>query len=233
MDPSKTDLQCKSIMHKIVIIGSSGHAKVVIDIIEREGRYVIVGLVDRYRQLGEKTLGYSVLGCEEDLPILMQRHALKGLAVAIGDNFVRSKVVANVLEICPTLPFVSVIHPRASVARDVIIGSGTVIMAGAVVNPGCSIGRSCILNTNSSLDHDSSMNDFSSLAPRVATGGNCSLGVCSAVCIGAVLINGVVVGEHTVIGAGSTVISSIGSFKLAYGTPARVIRERTQGDKYL
>ena len=89
------------------------------------------------------------------------------------------------------------------------------------------------MNTNSSLDHDSVMNDFSSLAPRAATGGNCRIGDYSAVGIGAVLVNGIQVGEHTVIGAGSTVLSNIESFKVAYGTPAKAIRERKPGDEYL
>ena len=81
-------------MDNIVIIGSSGHAKVIIDIVQQQGKYNIVGLLDRFRDVGEKTLGYPVLGKEEDLPELIKAHALKGAIVAIGDNFVRSKVVA-------------------------------------------------------------------------------------------------------------------------------------------
>jgi len=220
-------------MDKMVIIGSSGHAKVIIDIVEHEGRFKIAGLLDRYRKVGEQTLGYDVLGQEEDLPSLMKDHALKGAIVAIGDNFIRSKVVARVAEVCPGLPFVTAIHPKTSIARDVSIGDGTIIMAGVIVNPCSSIGRFCILNTNSSLDHDSIMDDFSSLAPRVTTGGNCKVGAYSAVSIGAVLLHGVCVGEHTIIGAGSTVLSNIESHKVAYGNPARVIRERNPGDEYL
>lgn len=110
---------------------------------------------------------------------------------------------------------------------------GAVIMAGVAVNPCSSIGRFCILNTNCSLDHDSIMNDFSSLAPRVATGGNCKIGAYTAISIGAILIHGVSVGEHTIVGANSTVLGNIESYKVVYGTPARVIRERKPGDKYL
>lgn len=219
-------------MDNIVVIGSSGHAKVVIDIVEREGRYKIAGLLDRYRKVGEQTLGYPVFGQGGDLPQLTTRHALKGAIVAIGDNFIRSKEAARVREVCPDLPFVSAIHPKASIAKSVSVGEGSVIMAGAAMNPCCSIGRFCVLNTNSSLDHDSVMEDFSSLAPRAATGGNCRIGAYSAVGIGAVLINGILVGEHTVIGAGSTVLTNIDSFKVAYGTPAKAIRDRKPGDKY-
>lgn len=220
-------------MDNIVIVGSSGHAKVIIDIVEQEGRYKIAGLLDRYRKLGEHTLGYQILGREEDLPELTAKHALRGVIVAVGDNFIRSEVAARVGEICLDLPFVSAIHPKASIAKNASIGEGTVIMAGVAINPCCSIGRFCIVNTNSSIDHDSVMEDFSSLAPGVATGGNCRIGGYSAVGIGAVLVHDIRIGEHTVIGAGSTALNNIDSFKLAYGTPATAIRDRKPGDKYL
>ena len=220
-------------MDKIVIIGSSGHAKVVIDIVERAGKYEVAGLLDRRREPGAQTLGYRVFGQEEDLAQLMANYALKGVLVAIGDNFNRSTIATRASENCPELPFVTAIHPSASVAKGVSVGEGTVIMAGVTVNSCCSIGRFCILNTNSSLDHDSVMEDFSSLGPGVATGGNCQIGAYSAVGIGAILIHGVQIGEHAVVGAGSLVLKHLDSFKVAYGSPARTIRERKPGDKYL
>ncbi len=220
-------------MDNIVIIGSSGHAKVVIDIVRREGKYKVIGLLDRFRDVGEETMDCPILGKEEDLPELIKTRALKGAIVAIGDNFVRSKMVARIKEITPELPFVSTIHPQASIATKVSIGEGTVVMAGVAINPCCSVGRFCILNTNSSLDHDSTLEDFASLAPKATTGGNCRIGQYSAVGIGAVLTHGIHIGEHAIIGAGSLVMKSIDSFVVAYGMPAQVIRKRNQGDKYL
>lgn len=220
-------------MDRIAIVGSSGHAKVVIDIVEREGRFAIAGLVDRYREAGESALGYRVLGTEDDLPRLVEQLHISGAIVAIGDNFVRSQVVEQVRQLCPRLAFVTAIHPHSAVGRDVSIGEGTVIAAGVVVNPCCAIGRHCILNTNASLDHDSAMGDFSSLAPRAATGGTCQIGDFTAVGIGAVLLHGIALGEHTVIGAGATVLKNVGPYCVAYGTPAREIRRRAAGDRYL
>jgi len=220
-------------MEDIVIIGSSGHAKVIIDIVNQEGKYNVAGLLDRYRNANETTLGYRILGKEEDLPELKKTHSLKGAIVAIGDNFIRSKVAALIRKICPDLPFVCAIHPRASIGRDVTIGEGTVIMAGVSINPCSSVGRFCILRTNSSLDHDSTMEDFASLAPGAMTGGNCRIGEYSAISIGSVLIHGVQIGKQSVIGAASLVMKPIESFVVAYGTPAKVIRNRKPGDKYL
>lgn len=220
-------------MDNIVIVGSSGHAKVISDIVQQEGKYNLVGFIDMFRSVGEKTLGYPIIGKEEDLPDLIHRYALSGAIVAIGDNHVRSKVVANINKISPNLKFVSTIHPDASIATGVSIGDGTVVMAGALINPCSSIGRFCILNTNSSLDHDSVLEDFASLAPGATTGGNCRIGKFSAISIKATLIHGIHIGEQTVVGAGSLVIKSIESCVVAYGVPSKVIRSRKPGDKYL
>ena len=220
-------------MENIVLVGSGGHSKVVADVVEKQGLYRIVGLIDKFRVVGESTLGYQVLGAEIDLPKLIETHDLVGGIVAIGDNNDRAKVVAQIGGLCPHMRFVSAIHPSASVGSGTVIGAGSVIMAGAVVNPCCQVGRFCIVNTKASLDHDCVMEDFSSLAPGVTTGGYCRIGSYSAVNIGAILRDGIVIGEHSVVGGGSMVLRAVDAFSVAYGVPARKIRNRRQGDKYL
>jgi sugar O-acyltransferase (sialic acid O-acetyltransferase NeuD family) len=220
-------------MKKILIIGSSGHARVVVDIIEKEGKYQLLGILDRFRTQGEETLGYPILGTEEDLPQLIEHHSVGGILIAVGDNFTRSHIARHVNELCPSLEFITTIHPSANLGRGVSIGDGSVIMAGVSVNPCCTIGNFCILNTHSSLDHESTMEDFASLAPHAATGGNCFIGAHSAIGIGAVLIHGIRIGEHSLIGAGSTVLNPVDPYSIAYGTPAKVIRCRKAGEKYL
>ncbi|MFM0303050.1 acetyltransferase [Paraburkholderia sediminicola] len=220
-------------MQNILLVGSSGHAKVIIDIVEKQGRYRIAGLIDAFRTVGEATLGYPVLGGESDLTRLTAEHDLQGVIIAIGDNSVRANVAAKVADVCPQLPFVSAVHPSASIGKGANIGAGTVVMAGAVINADCRVGQFCIVNTKASLDHDCIMEDFSSLAPGVTTGGNCRIGSHAAVSIGAVLRHGITVGEHSVVGAGSIVLKAVEAFSVSYGNPAKKIRDRQQGDKYL
>lgn len=220
-------------MKKIVIVGSSGHAKVIIDIVHREGKYKIVGLLDRFRKVGEETLGYKILGKEENIAELMKSHALEGVFVAIGDNFYRAKSATLIRGLCPSLPFVSVIHPGAIIGESVSVGAGSAVMAGVCIASCVSIGKFCILNTNSSIDHDSTLGDYGSLAPGVTTGGKCQIGQYSAIGVGAILTSGACVGEHTIVGAGSLVLKPVDSFVTAYGVPARMVSNRKAGDRYL
>jgi sugar O-acyltransferase (sialic acid O-acetyltransferase NeuD family) len=219
-------------MKRILIVGSSGHAKSVIDTIEKEGKFTIVGLIDDFRDSGE-CLGYKILGSTEDLKGLVRTEAIYGLVIAIGDNFSRQTVHEKIAALCPGLRFVSTVHPSAVIGRDVSIGPGTVIMSGVSVNSGTVIGDFCILNTHSSLDHDCLMKNYSSLAPGVNTGGYVWIGWGSAIGVGAKINHKICIGDHCVIGSGACVVKDFDDYSLAYGVPARLIRERKAGEKYL
>ncbi len=220
-------------MKNVIIFGASGHGSVVLDCIEQEGKYNMIGFVDSYKKKGRRQNGYEILGNEADLPFLIEKFNLFGVIVAIGDNWTRNLIVDTITQISPALNFITAIHPNATIGKDVVIGTGSVIMPGAIVNANCRVGDFCILNTNASLDHDSRMGDFSSLAPRVCTGANLDLGKFSALCLGANIIESITIGEHVVVGAGSLVIRDLESHVLAFGSPAKVIRRREVGEKYL
>ena len=220
-------------MKNVIIFGSSGHGSVVLDCLEKEGKFKVVGFVDSFKRKGWKKNGYVVLGTEYDLPYLCDKYNLFGGIVAVGDNYMRKTVVDKIHKIVPHFQFVSTVHPTATIGKDVTIGKGVVIMPGAVVNANCVISDFCILNTYSVLEHDSQMLRYSSLAPKTCVGGNFTLGTFSAVCLGSNIIENISIREHTVIGAGSLVVNDITSHVVAYGTPAKIIRNRIEGEKYL
>lgn len=221
------------LQQKVIIIGSSGHAKVVIDCLEKAGQYSIIGLIDRFRDKGETTSGYSVLGGESDLPLLLETYPGSSLIIAIGDNHVRKTVYDNLLKQVPGCKFANAIHPSAQIGKDVTLGVGVVVFAGAVVNSGSIIGDFVILNTRSSADHDCRLNDFSSLAPGVTLGGRVQVGTGSAVSIGSVVRHNILIGDQTIVGAGSLVIKDCRDHSVYYGSPAEFIRSRIPGDQYL
>ncbi len=220
-------------MENIVVVGLSGHARVVIDTIERQGRYRIAGIVDTYRPVGYSCLGHAVLGDEFRLPDIVRQNNICGAVVAIGDNWLRHTLVARIRSITPGLPFVTVIHPSAQIADTAKVGAGSIILPGAIVCASADVGEFCILNTKASLDHDGTMADFSSFAPAVSTGGRVTVKPFAAVMLGANIIDSVCIGEHSVVGAGSLVLRDVPDFVVAYGSPAKVIRTRRPGDPYM
>ncbi|WP_103068545.1 acetyltransferase [Aquimarina sediminis] len=219
-------------MDKVLIIGASGHAKVIIETIELGGDYQIHGLIDTYKPKGEKLLDYEILGTEHDIPDFVSKGINKGI-IAIGDNWTRFLMQSRIKEVSPDFEFVTVIHPSAIISPSVRIGVGTIILASVTINAEARIGNFCILNTDANFDHDSTIQDFSSLAPGVTVGGNVSIGRCTAISLGANVIQGITIGRHSIVGAGSLILHDVADFSLVYGVPAKEIRSIKEGESYL
>ena len=218
---------------KLLVIGSSGHASVLVDAIELASGYEIAGYADDTLSAGTIRRGYPVLGGLKDAARICAEQVIRDVVVAVGDNWWRRKVYSDLIEKCPNLRFSIVKHPSALVASSAKIGKGAVILAGSHVGPGSRVGEFCIVNTGSSIDHDCTMHEFSSIAPGVSTGGLVEIGECSAIGVGASISDRISIGRHTVIGTGAVVVRDIPDLVVAYGNPARVQRSRAEGEKYV
>ncbi len=103
-----------TIKKSVIIAGSSGHLKVIIDIFEKENKYKILGLLDPNKNIGEKVLGYEVIGRDEDLPRLLVGKEGCETFVAIGDNWLRQRIVNKLVSISPNIDFASTIQPLST-----------------------------------------------------------------------------------------------------------------------
>ena len=201
-------------MNRLIIIGASGHGKVVADIACRLG-YTDIVFLDNNPKL-EKCAGFSVLGSDK-----MVKDLDGDVFVAIGNANTRKKLMTD----NQGRRFPVLIHPSAVVAGDVQIGVGSVVMAGVVINPGTSIGMGCIVNTSSSVDHDCLIGDYchisvgSHLCGTVAVGDNTWIGA------GATISNNVDICADCLIGAGAVVVRDIDEPGTYIGIPAKRIGE--------
>lgn len=219
--------------NNIVIIGSSGHSKVIIDIITKQSKYKIIGLIDNHKQSNEEVLGYPIIGNDDYLETLYEKENINKGIIAVGDNWSRYKIYKNIKKNLPNFEFISAIHPTAIIGNNVSIGNGSVVMAGTVINPDSIVGDHCIINTKSSIDHDCHISDFASIAPGVTTGGNVSIGKFSAISLGVNIIHKINIGENSLIGASSLVIKDIPGESVFIGNPCKFLRKRKKGEKYL
>ena len=109
---------------RLIIIGASGHGRVVADIASKCGYQDIVFL-DNNENI-QSCSGYPVLG-----PDTMTAELDGDVCVAVGNGDVRKKL----MERESYRHFPVLVHPAAVIAEDVQIGYGSVVMAGAVINP--------------------------------------------------------------------------------------------------
>jgi sugar O-acyltransferase (sialic acid O-acetyltransferase NeuD family) len=212
----------------IFVFGSSGHAKVIIDIIENEKKYKITGLIDKEEFINKKTFQYEVLGSEKQLGKLIKKYNTRKGIIAIGDNSIRKKVAENILKNFPEFEFVNAVHPTVLLGKNVSLGKGIVIMPNVTINADSTIEDHCIINTRAVIEHDNHLASFCSLAPGTITGGNVKIGQGTAVGLGTIILPTIEIGENSIIGAGSLVLKDIPSNVVAFGLPAKTIKDNFQ-----
>lgn len=216
---------------KLVVLGASGHGKVVADAAILEG-WDVLGFLDRRVEIGDCG-GRQVLGDEDCIVELLAADPSICVIVAIGDNAVRQAAVGRLLASARSIRFASVRHPAATIASDATVGRGSIVMAGAVINPGVRVGEHAIVNTGALVDHDCQLGDFSTVSPGATLGGNVKLGERSVVGLGASMIHGLKLGADSILGAGAVATESIPDRVVAYGVPSRIVRGREPQEPYL
>lgn len=199
-------------MKKLAIIGASGHGKVVADIAVKNGYTEIVFLDDNENVL--ECGHYPVVGKSADA---MDLDA--DIIIGIGNAGIRKRIQEAVDE----NKLVTLIHPDAVVAEDVVIGKGTVVMAGAVINPGTHLGKGCIINTCSSVDHDGVVGDYVHIAVGSHLCGTVTVGAGTWIGAGATVSNNVSICSDCMIGAGAVIVNDIKKSGTYVGVPARRI----------
>lgn len=217
----------------IAIFCAGPHARVVLDILKSQKEYNIIGVIDSVKEIGSDFYGFPVIGRQDDLRHLSHLHQFQAGIVCLGDNYLRERVVEEILSQEKDFVFINAISKFSYISDSAIIGVGNVIMPGVVINSEANIKNHCIINTNSSLEHNSVMDDFSSLSPGVTTGGYIKLGKYSAITLGVTVLDRVTIGKNVVVGSGSLVTKDLDSHGLYYGSPAKRVRERKPNERFL
>lgn len=187
----------------VIVIGASGHGRVIGDIVEASGD-VLLGFLDddlsKNKVMGpiENALNYS--GAE--------------FIIGIGDSTIRERISKM------PLAWYTAIHPTAVISNSVEVGVGSVIMPNVVINNGAYIGKHCIINTSSVVEHDNVIRDYAHISVGVSLGGSVVIGKHTWIGIGSTVSNNIEICDNCMVGAGSVIVSNISEAGTYYGTKA-------------
>jgi sugar O-acyltransferase (sialic acid O-acetyltransferase NeuD family) len=201
-----------------IIIGGSGHAKVLVSTLLMQQRRVL-GFVDVNRDL-PPLLGIGYLG--DDGAVILHPPGQVRLVNGIGSGSsttLRRTVHDRFRERQYT--FESVFHASSIIASEVHMEDGVQIMAGAVVQSGSWLGENVIINTGACVDHDCVVDAHAHIAPGVTLCGDVRIGNGAHIGCGATIIQGVRVGARAVVGAGAVVLRDVPEGVTVVGVPAR------------
>lgn len=220
-------------MKNVVLIGGGNQAHYTIDIIEKENKYNIVGIIDSIHEVGSDRFGYPIIGRQENIDVLVKKYNIEGGIITIGDNWGRYYVYNQIKTLLPDFKFFNAIHPSVIIGKDVEIGEGVVAMAGCFFNPKSKIGNFTFFATAAQIEHDCIIEDFASVSAGSVMGGYVRIRSHAAITLGVTIIDRLTIGKNSVIGSASLVTKDIPDNVLAYGNPCKVIRTRQEGEKFL
>lgn len=186
-------------MCKVVIIGAGGHAKVIADIVIKNGD-TLVGFLDDIKT-GEVIGGYCVLGKISEAARYIDDCEF---IIAIGNNSIRGTFASQF-----DAKWYTAIHPSAQIGLNVRIGAGTCIMANASVNSDAEIGAHCIINTGAVVEHDCKLCDFVHVSPNATLCGTAFVGSFTHIGASAAVKNNISICADVKVGVGAAIVKDI------------------------
>ena len=197
-------------METIVLIGSGGHCKSCIDVIEASSQYSIAGVVvpPDSADVERSSQHYPIVGTDDDLEKIVS--VFKHVLIAIGQlgrGSIRASMYEKVFNTGAVLPII--VSTFAHVSRHSAVGGGTIVMHMAMVNSGAAIGTNCIINSMALVEHDVVVGNNVHIATGARVNGNVDIGSNTFIGSGAIVKQGVSIGENTIIGAGQFIQNDI------------------------
>ena len=190
----------------IIVIGSGGHAKSIIDLLRTNQNYKLVGLIGKPIDINKEILGCKVIGSDQDLERI--RSNVSNAVVAIG-QIKNVKLRKNIFKILKKYDYHTpkIISKYSYISDFSSIGDGTCVGHHVVVNSGVKVGRNCILNSKCLIEHDSVIGDFSHISTGVLVNGDVSIGEESFIGSGTIIREGIVIPSNTIISAGKRIMA--------------------------
>lgn len=191
-------------MNKIILIGGGGHCKSVIDVVEQEAKFKIVGIVDKPEFLDLEILGYPIIGNDSDLPSLAKKYKYALITVGqILSPLLRIKLFNLATKAGFTLP--AIISSSAYVSKYSKVGNGTIIMHNTLVNANSTIGDNCIINSKALIEHDCLISDHCHISTNAIINGGVKIGPKCFIGSNVTTKDNITIKENSFVNAGSII----------------------------
>ncbi len=197
-----------------VVLGAGGHARSVVDVLERAGQVVVAVSGDAP---DGQLWHVDVVPDDRAAFELIAARSLRAV-VAIGSNPARTRLVrelvARGLSVPPVVATTATVSPRS------ILGVGSVVLEHAHVGPASRLGDAVVVNTAAVVEHDCSVGVGVHVAPGAVILGGASVGDGTLVGSGARVLPRISVGAGATVGAGAVVTRHVADGETVVGAPA-------------
>lgn len=207
----------------VFVISAGGHAKVLLECLFALGDYPVSAMIETDKsKIGQKMLGIEIISQD----FFLKNHLPSEVILVNGLGSVKNPIAREKLFLFfkqLNYNFLTLIHPTAYIAQNVILGEGCQILARAVLQIGSQLGDNVIINTNATVDHDCVIAYHSHIAPGATLCGDVSIGKTCHIGAKATILQGIQVGNNCLVAAGAAVVSNVFENSCVAGVPAKLM----------
>ncbi len=196
---------------KIILIGSGGHAKSCINLLNNNKKYKLDFIADKKSELNKKILSYKVTKSLSSIIKYKNKNILIGIGQIKSPNL-RIKIFNNLKK--KNFIFPIIISNSSIVSKFSNIEEGTSIFHQVYIGPNVKIGKNCIINNHALIEHDVTIGNNCHVSTGVKINGNVIIGNNTFIGSGTILHNNLIIGEDCVIGAGKVIKKNIKQKKI-------------------
>ena len=203
----------------MIIIGAKGHAKEVLDLLEKQEKSDNLFFFDNSsEEISDKLFGkFEILRSFDDVLKVFENDNRFILGIGAVKN--RMKLYKIFTEMGGRA--FSAISPNATIGKyNVVLGKGLNIMHHVSIFNEVTIGDGTLINSLVSIHHDSKIGEFCEISPGARILGRVTIGNYSSIGANAVILPDVIVGNNVVIGAGAVVTKNTEDNATYVGIPA-------------
>jgi sugar O-acyltransferase (sialic acid O-acetyltransferase NeuD family) len=211
-------------MSKLVILGASGNALDVLDVVDalnaQGACWEVLGLLDDERSRETESAGLPILGGLAEAARFTDCLFINAIG---SDRSYRRRPDFIAATDVSAERFATLVHPLAAVSRRARIGRGVCVNAGASLAGNVHVGDHVSVGPGVIVGHDSVLEDHALLAPGAVVSGFCHVGRAAYVGAGAAVRQRVRLGEHSLVGMGAVVLKDVPAGACVIGNPVRVL----------
>lgn len=207
-------------MKKLVIIGAGGLGREVFHWAQKNpynnNVWTLKGFLDDNP--------VALQGYDYPVPII---NSIEGHIPASDELFVCAIGNPAFRERCASLiqqkggEFINLIHPKATLGGNIILGRGVIINPGAILSADLRIGNHVVIDSNANVGHDAVIGDYSHLSLAATVGGGAHIGKACFLGVNSTVLPRIELGDGATLGAGSVLTKDMPEGRILKGIPAR------------
>ncbi|MFT4165250.1 MAG: NeuD/PglB/VioB family sugar acetyltransferase [Microlunatus sp.] len=211
-------------MRQVVLVAASGLAREVAATISRLPDTQVAAVLDDAREVWDRVVGdVSVSGPIERI----DEYPTAGIVICAGKGRSRKAIARRLAERgIGRDRYVSIIDPSVTIHQTCSIGVGCILLANVVLTCDVRLGDHTVAMPNATLTHDDTLEAFVTVCAGVVLGGGVQVNEAAYLGMGAAVRENATVGECSVLGMGSVLLSDLPANETWAGVPARPLLAR-------